>query len=100
MEEYLTPEDAADVLRISRRTCYNYLREGYIKAWCPSGRWLITEQAIKDFAEGRSGGPRAGRGPNKPKLAPAEHLQVAPLPVPLPQVAKQNPLANRKNKRR
>ncbi len=44
-----TPEEAARVLRCTRRSVYNYIRDGYLKASKMGRTWRITEEHLEEF---------------------------------------------------
>jgi excisionase family DNA binding protein len=46
---YLTPQEAAEELRVTRRTLYTWLRSGRLKGYRAGDKWLIDPDAIKDF---------------------------------------------------
>ena len=45
----LTPEDAADRLRIRPQTVREYLRSGKIKGLHVARKWRITEESLAQF---------------------------------------------------
>ena len=44
-----TLAETAKLLKVSRVSLLKYIKEGKIKAKKAVGRWLITEDAIKEF---------------------------------------------------
>ncbi len=54
-----TPEDAAEALRCTPRTIYNYLRKGYMPGVKIGGRWKILEKDLEEFL--RNGTPETPR---------------------------------------
>jgi len=50
---YLSPDEAANVLHVTRRTVYEWLRTGQLEGYRPSGRWLISTDQIKTFVARR-----------------------------------------------
>ena len=53
--EVYTPEEAACLLKVTRRTMYSYLRDGAIRSAKLGRIWRITRQDIEDFlAAGRA----------------------------------------------
>ncbi len=47
-----TPEDIAEILHVSRRTVYRYLKDGRLSASQPSGKlWRITEDDLRAFLD-------------------------------------------------
>lgn len=49
IEKYLTTAEVADTLRLSVWQVVNLCRHGKLAATKPSGQWLITEDALRDF---------------------------------------------------
>ena len=45
-----TPNEAAEFLRISRRSVYNYIKAGQLKAAKIGKQWRITENNLIEFA--------------------------------------------------
>ena len=52
-EEYLTLEEVADLLRVSVRSMYRYIKDGKIKA-TKIGYWRIQRKHLEEFIEKRS----------------------------------------------
>lgn len=49
-QEYLTPEEAARVLKVTRRTVYTWLRSGRLEGAQINGiYWRIPEKVVQDF---------------------------------------------------
>ena len=48
MKRY-TPEKAAEIIGVTRRTFYNYMKEGRIKAHKVGGRWAIDSDDLAAF---------------------------------------------------
>lgn len=48
-ERLLTTNEAAGLLRCTRRALYNHMRAGRLRAYRPGGRWLIPQSAIDEF---------------------------------------------------
>lgn len=46
-----TTEEAIKVLKVTKRTLYNYIKAGQIKAIKVGRDWRITEDALKNFLE-------------------------------------------------
>lgn len=46
-----TTEEVQDILKITKRTLYNYIKNNQIKAIKLGRSWRITEDALKDFLE-------------------------------------------------
>lgn len=44
-----SPEDVAKILRVSRRSIYNYIKSGKLKAVKIGREWRITEKNLIDF---------------------------------------------------
>lgn len=49
-----TVNDIMDLLKISRRTLYTYIKDEKIKGNKIGNKWIFTEQQVKDFIEGKS----------------------------------------------
>jgi len=45
-----TPEEIADILKLSRRTIYTYIKEGKLQAFKIGKRWRVSEEALKQIA--------------------------------------------------
>jgi excisionase family DNA binding protein len=74
MSEFMSPVEAAELLRVHPKTVYLWLASGRLRAPRAGRRWLITRAAIDEF--------------------------IAPPPVPSVDQAAVNPLQNRKQKGR
>ncbi|NLG84189.1 MAG: helix-turn-helix domain-containing protein [Firmicutes bacterium] len=59
MEQYYTPEEVANLLKINRETLYRWVREGRIKAKKIGTLLRIPESELKRFLE--SGGDEPAR---------------------------------------
>ena len=46
--------EVAEMLQVTRRTLYNYLKDGRLKGNKVVGKWMITEEQLKDFIEGKT----------------------------------------------
>ena len=44
-----TLEELVDVLKVSRRTIYNYLKDGRLKAVKMGKYWRVTEKQLEEF---------------------------------------------------
>jgi excisionase family DNA binding protein len=53
LPRFLTPEEVADLLRISRRTVYNWLRSGQLPALRIGRIWRVRLEDIE--RQGRNG---------------------------------------------
>ena len=53
LPRFLTPEEVADLLRVSRRTVYNWLRSGQLPALRIGKVWRIRREDIE--RQGRDG---------------------------------------------
>ncbi len=49
MEKFMTPDEAAEVMRVNVRFVYKLLVEGRLGAGRAGRRWLITETNIREF---------------------------------------------------
>ena len=46
-----TLTEVADILRVTRRTLYNYIKSGQLKAVKMGREWRITHENLKGFIE-------------------------------------------------
>ena len=46
-----TTEEVLEILKVTKRTLYNYIKAGQIKAIKLGREYRITEDALKDFLE-------------------------------------------------
>jgi excisionase family DNA binding protein len=46
-----TAKETMDLLKVTKRTLYNYIKAGQIKAIKCGREWRITEEALKEFLE-------------------------------------------------
>lgn len=44
-----TLDEVADILKVTKRTLYTYLKTGKLKAFKMGKYWRVTEQALQDF---------------------------------------------------
>lgn len=44
-----TLEEIAEILHVTRRTLYNYVKDGKLKAIKLGRVWRVTEDALKEF---------------------------------------------------
>ena len=42
-------DEVIELLQTSRRTIYRYIKTGKLQAVKVGGRWMVTDQALKDF---------------------------------------------------
>lgn len=54
--EYYTPEEAANKLKLARRTVYRWLREGRIKGRKMGQLWRIPESELNRLLGGEQNG--------------------------------------------
>lgn len=54
MPEYMTLPEAAELLRSSERSVYEWLRTGKLRAGRAGRRWLFTRADVEDFVRGRN----------------------------------------------
>ena len=102
LPEYLTPNDVAAALKVSRRTVYEWLLTGKLAAYRPAGRYRVSREQLDAFVTRPYSAP--ARPPAEKPIALATFQpQPAEKPIALvtfqPQPA-ENPLSNRKNKLR
>lgn len=55
--KYYTTDDVLELLKLNRRTLYNHIRAGKITGHKVAGKWMFTEQQIRDYVE--SGSPES-----------------------------------------
>ncbi len=53
MERYLTPEEVADQVRVTRRTVYEWLRQGRLQGLRAGRWWRIRPADLEAFLTGR-----------------------------------------------
>lgn len=46
-----TTEEVMGVLRVTKRTLYNYIKAGQLKAFKVGREWRVTEDALREFTE-------------------------------------------------
>ena len=46
--------EVAEMLQVTRRTLYNYIKDGRLKGNKVIGKWIITEEQLRDFIEGKT----------------------------------------------
>lgn len=51
--KFYSLQEVAEIVQVSRRSMYNYLKDGRLKANKVGGRWLISEEQLKNFIEGK-----------------------------------------------
>lgn len=51
--KFYSLQEVAEIVQVSRRSMYNYLKDGRLKANKVGGRWLVTEEQLKEFIEGK-----------------------------------------------
>lgn len=78
MEQYLTPEETAVLLRVSLASVYRWLRLGRLSAGRAGSRWLITEQNIADFLVAPRRKPRAAAGSAGVEVGPGSSSAATP----------------------
>jgi excisionase family DNA binding protein len=52
MEKYYTPEEIAANLKVSRKTIYNWIREGRLKAVKIGHFWRVSESELNRLLKG------------------------------------------------
>jgi len=55
MEKYFSPEQIADTLQVSRRTVYNWIQRGKLKAVKAGYVWRIPEGSLREFLKNSQG---------------------------------------------
>lgn len=46
-----TTEEVMGVLKVTKRTLYNYIKAGQLKAFKVGREWRVTEEALRAFTE-------------------------------------------------
>lgn len=46
-----TTEEVMGVLKVTKRTLYNYIKAGQLKAFKVGKEWRVTEDALREFTE-------------------------------------------------
>lgn len=46
-------KDIAELLKVTERTLLTYLKEGKLKGQKIGGKWIITEENLKNFINGK-----------------------------------------------
>ena len=49
MERVYTIDEVMDILKVTQRTVYNYIKTNKLKAKKGSQKWYITETALNEF---------------------------------------------------
>jgi len=52
MEKYYTPEEVANLIKVSRKTIYNWIQEGRLKAVKIGHFWRISESELNRLLKG------------------------------------------------
>jgi len=47
--EVYTLEEIAELLQVTRRTLYNWIKDGKLKAFKIGKQWRVTKEALEDF---------------------------------------------------
>lgn len=47
-------EDLMEMLKVTRRTIYNYIDNGDLEGRKIAGKWIFTEEQVRDFIEGKN----------------------------------------------
>ena len=53
-----TPDEAAQIVGVTRRTFYAYMKDKKIRSHKIGGRWMITHDDLAAFLTGRTGEPQ------------------------------------------
>jgi excisionase family DNA binding protein len=51
--KYYTVNEVMEILKVTRLTVYNYVKDGRLKGNKVANKWLFTEEQIKDCIEGK-----------------------------------------------
>lgn len=71
-EDYLTTEEACELLRLKERRLYDLARQGAIPATRASGRWLFPRAALERWLAGHTTGS-AGTTARRPPVVAGSH---------------------------
>lgn len=52
--KFYTPQEVADMLNVTLRTVYRYIKAEDLKANKVQGRWAIAEKDLEEFIYGKS----------------------------------------------
>lgn len=52
IDKYYEIEDIVKMLKLTRRTIYNYIKDGKLKAFKVGREWRVTETALLEFLNG------------------------------------------------
>lgn len=47
--KYYSTNEVAEIIGVTRRTVYNYIESGKLKATKPAGRYAVSEKELKRF---------------------------------------------------
>ena len=47
-------EDVMKLLGVTRRTIYNHIRDGQLKGNKVAGKWIFTEEQLRNYIEGNN----------------------------------------------
>lgn len=53
--EVYTLKEIEDLLRVTRRTLYNWIKSGKLKAFRVGKEWRITKEALEEFTQTGTG---------------------------------------------
>ncbi len=51
--KFYSLEEVAEIIQVSRRSMYNYIKDGRLKANKVGGRWIVSEEQLQNFIEGK-----------------------------------------------
>jgi predicted site-specific integrase-resolvase len=51
--KFYTLEDLMVMFKVTKRTLYNYIKDGKLKANKVANKWIVTEEQLKDFIDGK-----------------------------------------------
>ena len=88
--DFLTPSEIADTLRVTRHTVNAWLISGLLHGYQVGRRWRVPRHSLEAFMQAADNSRSASTGAES---SPVAEVAVAP-------VVAASPLANRKNKRR
>lgn len=53
LEKVYTLTDVCNILQVTRRTAYNYIKNGQLKANKVGRKWIVTEDNLKSLITGK-----------------------------------------------
>lgn len=54
VKEIYTLHEVEELLKVTQRSLYNFIKDGRLKAFKAGREWRVTEEALNDFMRGGS----------------------------------------------